>query len=405
MPRVLHLLSQRPSRTGSGVTLDALVREADRAGHEQAVVVGTPSDDPQPSVGGLDADAIHPLRFGTDSLPMAVPGMSDVMPYPTTVFSSLTPDDVQRYRDAWSSHVGAVVRRFEPDVIHAHHVWILSSLAKDVAPDVPVVVHGHATGLRQMDLCPHLAERVCADSARNDAFLALTDEHAQRTITRLGVPADRVHVVGAGYRDDVFGGPQQAPTDGRHLITVGKLSRAKGVPWLLEAFARLAERHDDLTLHLVGAGSGDEAEAITARATELAPRVVLHGRAPTPELARLMGQAQVFVLPSLYEGLPLVVIEALASGCRAVCTALPGVTTELLPKTGDAIDVVPLPRLVDTDSPVEADLPAFVDALEASIERALAAGPLPAPPTLEAFTWGAVFDRVQDVWRDLRHGS
>ena len=78
--RVLHLLSQRPGRTGSGVTVQALVREAAAAGWEQAVVVGTPLDDPHPRVEGVGDARIHPLRFGAPPLDFALPGMSDVMP-------------------------------------------------------------------------------------------------------------------------------------------------------------------------------------------------------------------------------------------------------------------------------------------------------------------------------------
>ena len=401
MPRILHVLSQRPSRTGSGVTLEALVSEAHRAGWEQAVVVGAPADDPRPDVGPLPADAIDPLVFGSRALPFALPGMSDVMPYATSVFSELSSAELAAYGQAWARHLPQVVARVRPDVIHVHHVWLVASLLKDVAPAIPVVVHGHATGLRQMELCPQLAADVRRGCARNEAFLALTHEHAERTLAKLPVEPERVHVVGAGYRDDVFTEAVHPPLDGRHLVAVGKLSRAKGIPWLLEAFARLAERHQDVRLHLVGAGVGEEAAAIGRQAAALAPRVVLHGRAPTSDLARLMGQSDVFVLPSLYEGLPLVVIEALASGCRAVCTALPGVTSELVPRTGDAIDLVPLPRLEHSDQPMAADEPAFVDALESSLEAALAKGRRTTPLALEAFTWRAVFERVEAVWHSV----
>ena len=63
MPRVLHVLSQRPSLTGSGITLDALVRHAAAAGWEQRVVVGAPKDDARPAVGGLGAEHVFPLTF------------------------------------------------------------------------------------------------------------------------------------------------------------------------------------------------------------------------------------------------------------------------------------------------------------------------------------------------------
>ncbi|MCA8945876.1 MAG: glycosyltransferase family 4 protein, partial [Planctomycetes bacterium] len=78
--RVLHLLSQRPLLTGSGITLDALVRHAAAVGWEQRVVVGVPQGESS-SVGDLPTEHIHPLHFGGEALDFHVPGMSDVMPY------------------------------------------------------------------------------------------------------------------------------------------------------------------------------------------------------------------------------------------------------------------------------------------------------------------------------------
>ena len=60
--------------------------------------------------------------------------------------------------------------------------------------------------------------------------------------------------------------------------------------------------------------------------------VTVHGRINQQDLARLMGSCHIFILPSFYEGLPLVLLEALASGCRIITTDLPG-CKELL---GDA---------------------------------------------------------------------
>ena len=169
---VLHVLSQRPGRTGSGTTLDALVREAANAGWDQHVVVGVPRDE-SPSVGGLDPAKLHPLRFGEPPLDFAVPGMSDLMPYPSTRFSSMDETRVQRYRDSWREHLRSVIRMTQPTVIHSHHIWLVSALVKDVAPDVPVVTHCHGTGLRQAALCPHLAPVVRRGCARNESFASL----------------------------------------------------------------------------------------------------------------------------------------------------------------------------------------------------------------------------------------
>jgi glycosyltransferase involved in cell wall biosynthesis len=395
--KVLHVLSQRPLRTGSGVTLDATVRLGGAAGHAQAAVVGTPWDDPTPPVGDLPAEAIHPLRFGEVGLDFRLPGMSDVMPYPSTVFSSMSGAMLAAYRRAWEDHVRRVLDRFQPEVIHSHHLWILSSLLKDLAPEVPVVTQSHATGLRQMHLCPHLAEEVRAGCRRNDAFLALHAGHAQAAAEGLGVAAERVHVVGAGYREDVFHASGRDPEPGS-LLYAGKLARAKGLPWLIDAVERLDDR---VTLHVAGGGAGDEADALRAR-LEASPRCRYHGSLNQRDLAWLMRRSQVFVLPSFYEGLPLVLVEALAAGCRLVATDLDVVRSDLAPRLGEALTRVPLPPLVGVDEPDPDGLPAFTDRLEAALNQALAAPPLDPgalAETLEGFTWPAVYGRIETIWR------
>ena len=154
---VLHVLSQRPSLTGSGITLDAFVRLA-APRWEQHVVVGVPAEDPQPEVGGLPPERIHPLRFETEELPFPLPGMSDVMPYRSTVWSTMTPPQLDRYRAAWRFHLGRVLADVRPDVIHVHHVWLLAALLRSLAPGVPIVNQCHATGLRQAVLFDRAGE-------------------------------------------------------------------------------------------------------------------------------------------------------------------------------------------------------------------------------------------------------
>lgn len=75
---------------------------------------------------------------------------------------------------------------------------------------------------------------------------------------------------------------------------------------------------------------------------------------------------------------------------------------ELAPHLGEALDRVPLPRLESVDRPVPDDLPAFVEALTETLGRALDKPPLEVrAEVLQPFTWGAVFQRVEAVWRGL----
>ena len=404
--RILHVLSQRPSFTGSGITLDAEVRHAGAAGWEQRVLVGVPTEDPAPSVGGLPSNHIHPLVFGAGRLPFPVPGMSDVMPYPSARFSELGENQATAYRQAWADHLRPILEAFQPQLIHSHHLWLLSAMLKDLAPGIPVATRCHATGFRQMELCPHLAEEVRTGCARNDGFLVLHGVDGQRLRDCLGVGPEKVHVVGAGYRDELFHARGRDAAAAPSLLFIGKYSAAKGLPWLLDAFDILSATRPGLRLHVAGGGAGAEAETLRARMVAMAPGVILHGQLAQPALAELMRRAVVCVLPSFYEGLPLVLVEALACGCRLVTTALPGIERELAPGIGAAMEIVTLPRLVSVDEPCSGDLPAFVDRLAAAIGRSLDAPPLgdPAatiPEVLEPFTWRAVFARVEAVWHSL----
>lgn len=398
MPRILHLLSQRPSLTGSGITLDALVRHAATAGWEQRVLVGVPADDPSPEVGGLDDDHIHTLRFETPELPFPVPGMSDVMPYRSTRWSDMRAENLKKYRCAWTRRLRSLLDNFEPDLIHAHHLWILGSMVKDLSPNTPVISHCHATGLRQMRLCPHLAKGVREGCLRNEAFAVLHSDHAHQLQRDLKIPEGRIHVVGAGYREDLFNRRSRPDRPASRLLYTGKFAKAKGLPWLLDAFEKLRLDFPGLELHVAGSGAGPEAETLHSRMVAMAPAVVLHGQLNQVDLAALMSKSTVCVLPSFYEGVPLVLVEALACGCRLVATDLPGVVETIAPRVPPGvIEIVPRPRLDGPDIPVADDLPAFTQNLATALKRSLTAS-RPDSISLESFTWNAVFDRVERLW-------
>lgn len=392
------------------MTLDALVRHAAAAGWDQRVVVGTPAEDPSPDVGGLPADQVIPVVFGEGALDFPLPGMSDVMPYTSSRWSELRADQLERYRAEWRRHLARVVEGFAPDLIHSHHLWMMSSLIKDVCPDVPAVAHCHATALRQMVLCPHLAREIRTGVRRCERFVVLFEEQARSLARAFDVAPERVSVVGAGYRDDLFFTAPDLDPEARagQVAYAGKLAAAKGLPWLLDAVESFSSRSSrrgvgSIRLHVAGGGAGDEAEALKDRMAAMGSTVRYHGRLSQAELADLLRRCSIFVLPSFYEGLPLALIEALACGCRLVCTALPSVEREIAPFLGDAIELVPTPRLEEFDRPVEDDLPAFVAGLEAALEAALDRPPLGdplriMPEGLGRFTWAEVFRKVEAIW-------
>jgi len=399
--RPLFVLSQRPELTGSGITVDSLVRLAAAAGHEPWVLCGVPVDEPRPTVGGLPPERILTVTFGPGGdLPYPVPGMSDVMPYASTVWSSMTETMLDQYRRVWRERLMQACASVEPDLLHLNHCWLMAALAADVLPDIPSLAHCHATGLRQMQLCPHLRDEVVNGLRKIDRFAVLHAEHAALLADILDIANDRITEVGAGYRQDIF--HDTGENRSGHLLFVGKFAAAKGLPWLLDACEQRWRDGHEFTLHIAGDGAGEEAEELRRRMQRLAPQVVMHGRLTQPELGALMKTMAALVLPSFYEGLPLVLAEARACGCRLVSTALPGVVGRLAPAIGDDLILVEPPRLEGPDTPVVADLPIFTERLAQAIDNALGYGPSPAAPAqLAPFTWSTVFQHVETDWHRL----
>jgi glycosyltransferase involved in cell wall biosynthesis len=406
--KILHLLSQRPEATGSGIYIQAMIREAARRGHENFLLAGVPQGEgPQQDV--LGADASEFVRFQGGDLPFAVVGMSDIMPYPSTRFADLSPMDVELYERCFADKLQEVVARIHPQLIHSHHLWLLTATARQLLPHVPMVVTCHGSDLRQFHFCPHLRPRVLAGCRELDGIMALSGAQKHDIIRLYDIPGDRIEVVGAGYNEALFRPRPKPAPDPVHLVYAGKLSRAKGVPWLLRALEGLMRL--PWRLDLIGGGTGRERDEILELAAALKDRVHVWGPRSQEELARLMGQAHLVVLPSFFEGLPLVVLEALASGCRVVTTALPGVVEVLGGYDTEAILMVPRPRLLGQDTPRQEDEAVFVRDLAGALERQiLAARERPevdrqaVAELLDYYSWSQVFARVEQVYlRALGH--
>ena len=79
------------------------------------------------------------VTFHNADVSYQIPGMSDVMPYESTRFCDLSEEDLCEYENAFSEILRHAVSRFNPDIIHSHHLWIVSSVARRLFPDIPLV--------------------------------------------------------------------------------------------------------------------------------------------------------------------------------------------------------------------------------------------------------------------------
>jgi glycosyltransferase involved in cell wall biosynthesis len=135
---------------------------------------------------------------------------------------------------------------------------------------------------------------------------------------------DRLRIVHCGVEPALYA-PEPGRAPGKRAIFVGRLSPEKGLMVLLEAFAALRARHPDAELALIGDGPARaEVEAEISRGG-FGDAVKLLGFLPPEKVAEELARADLLVLPSFAEGLPVVLMEALATGVPAVATRIAAV--------------------------------------------------------------------------------
>lgn len=364
--KILHVLAQQPGRTGSGVFLNSLLTHA--AGNKQALIAGVPKDR-QISHPNLNQKNIFPVYFETPQLPFPVVGMSDQMPYNSTRYSDLDDEMLARWKSAFLEQLYIAMEKFKPDIVLCHHLWLLTSLCKQTYPKLPMLAFCHGTGLRQLNKLTNYRQFVVHGCQKLERIFALSHFQKEQIILHYQYPSDKIVVLGSGYNSDLFYPPlKQRKGKTTKLVYCGKLAAAKGVFSLLQAFQKLDKNLFEL--HLVGSGTGQEANQIRqiAKSTK---NVYLHGVVSQKKLGDIFRCCDIFVLPSFYEGLSLVILEAMACGLPVVVSRLPGLQ-EWLGKNlcnSDNIKFVPLPRLENVDKPVAADLPEYENNLAKAIKE------------------------------------
>jgi len=405
--KILYVIGQRPEMTGSGIYLEALIRESRKCGCSTYRVAGVPAGSFHPAKEGRQTNGSY-VFFESESLNFPVAGMSDVMPYNSSLFKELKGKRLTAYKAAFTRVLQTAVNRFNPDIIHTNHLFLLSALIRKLFPSVPVVATCHGTDLRQYNNCRHLRSFVKRYCRGLDKIIALTTDQ-QTEITRLyGVPSEKIVVVGGGYDQEMFTRAQKSPAGTVQLLYAGKFNRSKGVPWLLRSLMKI--NHHDWHLHMAGGGNGPEFNECMDLAEKLGNKVTNHGYVNHRRLSELMKKAHVQLLPSFFEGLPLVLFEGLASGCRIITTNLSGFDEIFGRANKDTIDLIQLPPLETMDRPYQKDEAQLKNALCKSILNMIAA--VKKSPDVEDpqarkipsdYTWPQVFERTLSVYNDAVH--
>ena len=229
--------------------------------------------------------------------------------------------------------VARILKEKRPDVIHTHNTqpFIDGTIAAMLAGVKTVVHTDHARSFpdkrRYMFaewLISHYAYKI----------VGVSEHTANNLISYEKISKDKLVVIPNGIDGAQFQSPFDPESKKRELgisntgpiIGLGvRLSEQKGITYLLQAMPALVAEFPSIILLI--AGSGPLEETLKSEAEQLGVNNNVHFLGPRLDLNEIIRLFDVYVLPSLWEGLPMVLLEAMAAGLPIVATDVGGVAT------------------------------------------------------------------------------
>ncbi len=226
-------------------------------------------------------------------------------------------------------------RGYRPDVIHAYvyHAAMSSALISKLHR-VPLVTTEMWTGfpMKELSRLGVLKARIAFGSAD---YVCPISTSLQQAIADYGIKA-RFKIVPCTVDTQMFRPKSRLPKgDTKRLISIAILDQPrKGLNFLLNALSALRQHRGDLHLDIVGDGPRRSEYEKMAADLGLEESVTFHGRIATEEIAQMLRDSHVFVLPSLFENFSVATAEALATGTPVVATRCGGPEDFVTPEVG-----------------------------------------------------------------------
>lgn len=306
----MHVLTLTPfyptaADDAAGCFVAESVRELERQGIESSVIAVHPVHRAHPSTATNAPNATWQSYF-------SFPGNAGLSSAGRFLHSSL------------KSRVRKLHARQPIDLVHAHAALPCGQaamlLARDLRIPFVVTVHGlDAFATRQVAgwfgrRCAKASAKVYQSAAR---VICISEHVAQRVRDGLGGSAN-INVIYNGVDPSLFSPSVPGSPAAAEILSVGNLIPIKGHDLLLRAVAAIATKHPQAQCKIIG--DGPERVRLQNLVTDLRihDRVQFLGRKPRSEVAAAMRSCTLFALPSWYEGLGCVYLEAMAAERPAI---------------------------------------------------------------------------------------
>ena len=377
------------------ITYHELAKRYVRMGHEVHVVNGVFTRNlPKHEV----VDGIHIHRVKIQKLPL-------VRPLLVTTYGKKILQEVDGYVDVFD--------------IHDLHGWMLKKIIK--RPYVVQVPSTYSEAWEKLKMSSSfqfnstyissfmgsiflqkLQKGVCKNSNK---VIAICKNTKDRLIKDYGITEEKITVIPAGIDINRFilnnDGKQWRKKlkidDKKVILCMAKLGYLKGFHYLIEAFKKISDEYKDTMLVIVGSGDKSEEKRLhdLVASLDLKDKVIFTGWVSYSEAPYLHAAADIFVHPSLWEGTPLVILEAMATGKPVIATDIAGVPDMIT----DGVDGF----LVE-----EKNVEQIAEKLSVLLEDEVLCkeiGENARKKVVEKFSWDMIAEQILDVYEEVLRRS
>jgi len=221
-----------------------------------------------------------------------------------------------------------IIRRWQPQIVHSHmvHANLLARIVRPLAP-FPVLIctaHNINEGGRLREILYRLTDPLC------DLTTQVSQAGLERYVRVGAVPRRKIRYIPNGVDTERFKpNPEdrlkvrkELGVDGFVWLAVGRFDPQKDYPNMLQAFARVVRKYPDTVLLIAGDGSLRETMENLARELGVEKQAKFLGI--RRDIPQLMNAADAYVMSSSWEGMPMVLLEASATGLPIVATDVGG---------------------------------------------------------------------------------
>lgn len=225
--------------------------------------------------------------------------------------------------------------KIEFDIIHAHFIWTAGYVGMKLKEKYkkPVVVTGHGFDVYDLPFQSDFWRRITLRILKNVDLVLTVSKKNLKSLYKLGMPKSEVEILENGYDSRLF-----FPIDknivrkklginfeGKILVAVGSLEEIKGHKYLVEAIASLNNKFKNLRCYIVGGGAKESELKTQIEKLKLEEKVYLVGHVSHEKINDWINACDIFVMSSLNEGMPIVMLEALGCGKPFVGTKVGGI--------------------------------------------------------------------------------